>query len=81
VAHLAAGALVPDGAGFQFFRPFKGSLQIFLSGLLEQDLRGRVNGFKVFSHGYQTPFADRVESLRRFGAGSVLRVRYYTKTG
>ena len=43
MTHLAACALVSDGAGFERFSPFKGRLYFFLSCHLKEYLGSRVN--------------------------------------
>jgi hypothetical protein len=57
MAHLAAGSLVSDGTGLEVFCAIEGRLYVLLSGLLQEHLRGRINGFQVFSHDvFKTPF-------------------------
>jgi hypothetical protein len=50
VAHLAAGALVPDRAGFKPLRAVERRLYFFLRSHLKDGLRSRVNRLKIFSH-------------------------------
>jgi hypothetical protein len=50
MAHLAAGALVPDGAGFKPLGTFERSFYFFLAGHLEKGLRSRISGLQIFPH-------------------------------
>jgi hypothetical protein len=64
MAHLAAGALVPDGAGLKLLGTFERGFYFFLSSHLEKGLRGRISGFQIFSHDFsKTPFLEEMRHL------------------
>jgi hypothetical protein len=50
MAHLAARALMPDGAGFQLFSALEGRIYFQVRGMLKQHARSGINGFKIFFH-------------------------------
>jgi hypothetical protein len=51
VADLAAGALVPDRAGFELFSAVERGRYVLLTGNLQEDLSCRINGSLIFLHG------------------------------
>jgi hypothetical protein len=50
MAHFAASALVSDGTRLKRLCTFKGSIDLFQSSNLKENLGSRINGFHIFFH-------------------------------